>query len=215
MSTPKANGVKGNAALKKSVKNSQPKSHSQESISKKSREKPSQVKAKNAETEAQDEKTCAQNSKEISNQPVCHPELEDEIEKSPEMNSSNNESSLASSVPETLAAEVTIEVVAPDPPRHHRKHHTKHHPNLTVVVPVLRRSGETPQNDERPSLQSTSKRKGDLAVESAIIVAVGRADMLPCATTAALNARAATLATAADFAAIAHCGRQEAIAIGQ
>ncbi|CAI9766423.1 unnamed protein product [Fraxinus pennsylvanica] len=100
-STPKANGVKGNAAVKKSVKNSQLKSHS--------REKPSKVKAKNAESEAQDEKTCAQNLEKIPSQPVCHPELEDAIEKSPEMNSSNNGSSLASSMPETLAAEVTVE----------------------------------------------------------------------------------------------------------
>ncbi|CAA2989161.1 Hypothetical predicted protein [Olea europaea subsp. europaea] len=99
--TPKANGVKGNAAVKKSVKNSQPKSHS--------REKPSKVQAKNAEAEAQDEKTCAQNLEEISSQPVCHPELEDAIEKSPEMNSSNNGSYLAASMPETLAGEVTVE----------------------------------------------------------------------------------------------------------
>ncbi|KAL2533448.1 TPX2 (targeting protein for Xklp2) protein family [Abeliophyllum distichum] len=108
-SSPQANGGKGNAALKKSVKNSQPKSHSRESITDKTREKSSKVKAKHAETEAQDEKTRASNSKEIPSQPVCHPELEDEMEKSPEKNSSNNGSSLASSMPVTLAAEVTIE----------------------------------------------------------------------------------------------------------
>ncbi|CAI9780276.1 unnamed protein product [Fraxinus pennsylvanica] len=108
-STPKANGVKGNAALKKSVKSSQPKSHSQESIIDKTQEKPSKVKAKNAVTEARDEKTCAQNSEGIPpSQPVCHPEIEDGMEKSPEKNSSNNGSSLAS-MPETLAAEVTVE----------------------------------------------------------------------------------------------------------
>ncbi|KAL2554152.1 protein WVD2-like 4 [Forsythia ovata] len=108
-SSPRANGGKGNAALKKSIKNSQPKSHSRESITDKTREKSSKVKAKHAETEAQDEKTCTPNSKEILSQPVCHPELEDEIDKSPEKNSSNNGSSLASSMPVTLAAEVTIE----------------------------------------------------------------------------------------------------------
>ncbi|CAI9775827.1 unnamed protein product [Fraxinus pennsylvanica] len=96
-STPKVNGVKSNAALKKSVKNSQPKSHYRESIIDKTQEKPSKVKSKNAGTEAQDEKTCAQNSEGIPpSQPVCYPEIEDGMEKSFEKNSSNNRSSLAS-----------------------------------------------------------------------------------------------------------------------